>query len=395
MSSMLTERHRRILERGVSGGAIDQDLPMYLEGSGANNNARELRRMFDRMLMGWDVRTSGGLATSGTGNGGVARHFGVATSGDLCVTERGAGANMSVDVGVGGCMVGGTENAEQGSYYVHNATAVVNVAISASDATNPRIDIIGVQIRDSEYSGANDDARIVVVTGTPAGVPAEPTLPANFLTLARVDVPALDTAIGNAQITDRRRRVTALGGTIVVATDATLPTVNLWNGMMAFVLSHSSFGNKPVLLARSGGAWVEAQMVGRVGCTLRRAAVQNIPSGVLTAYSFDTEDYDSDGFIAVPATTVTIPTGLGGIYAIAGKNDSGNNGANRVLKIVTSGAGDYTMCDLQNLATVPNNYGFGITVLLAAGTTVQLQGYQSTGAGQNHTARLDVYRVSP
>lgn len=358
-----------------------------------DHNAVQYRQMMAG-LAGWRPRTLGGSATSGTANGGVLGPVPSATTGPLAVTERGAGANMSVDVAVGGAMVGGTAgagSAHRGDYFAY-CDATENVVITASDPTNPRIDLVGIRIRDTAYGEADNVPVITVVTGTAAGVPAEPAVPDNFLTLARVDVPAADTAIGAAQITDRRRPWTALGGTIVRATDATLPTVDLWNGMVALVLAHASYGNKPMLMVRSGGAWVEGKMVGRVGCTVRRAANQNIPSGILTAYSFDTEDYDSDGFIAVTATTITIPTGLGGIYAIAGKNNSGNNGSNRVLKIVTSGAGDYSMCDLQNLA-VADNYGFGITVLLAAGATIQLQAYQSTGGGVNHQARMDVYRV--
>lgn len=206
--------------------AIGDSVAQWIENAGAVNNARDYRRLLDRMMMGWDVRTSGGIATEGTANGGVAR------SGDLAVTERGAGANMSVDVALGGAVVGGTESAHQGDYFVYN-DAAVNVTITPADGTHPRIDIIGIRVRDSEYSGAVDDTAITVVTGTAAAVPAEPTLPENWLTLARVDVPAADTAITNSQITDRRRRLAALGG-ITVCTSATRPTVGLWEGLFIY-----------------------------------------------------------------------------------------------------------------------------------------------------------------
>lgn len=238
-----SERHRRVFALGVRGAAVDGSVAMWNENAGAVYNAREYRRLLDRLL-GWDVRTVGGLATSGTGNGGVARVD------DLKVTQRGAGTNMSVDVAVGAAVVGGTENAHQGNYYVYN-DATVNVAISASDPVNPRIDIVGIRVRDSEYSGTSNDAAIIVVTGTPAGSPTEPTLPANFLTLARVDVPAGATQITNANITDRRRRIAALGG-LIVATSSTLPTVGLWEGMAAyrtdddeFMIYHGSQWRKP------------------------------------------------------------------------------------------------------------------------------------------------------
>lgn len=229
-SPYLTDRHQRILAAGVSGGAIDGAVADYNENAGTVYNARELRRQFDKMMMGWDVRTSGGLATSGIANGGVARYYGIATTGDQAVIQRAAGANMSVDVLLGASMVGGTENSNQGEYFVFN-DATINVVISASDPTNPRIDVIGVQIRDKEYSGATDDARILVITGTPAGAPAVPTLPADFLSLAHVAVAAAAGSIVTANITDKRRQITALGG-VIPCTSATRPTVNLWTGMV-------------------------------------------------------------------------------------------------------------------------------------------------------------------
>lgn len=206
--------------------AIDNTVGMFNENAGSVYNAREYRRLFSRMLMGADVRTIGGSATSGATNGGVAR------SGDFAVTERAAGANMSVDVATGGAMVGGTESATQGEYYIFS-TATINVAITAANATNPRKDIIGIRVRDSEYSGATNDAAVTVITGTAAASPAEPTLPANFLSLALVDVPAADTAIGSAQITDRRRRISSLGGTLV-CTSSTRPATGLWEGQTIY-----------------------------------------------------------------------------------------------------------------------------------------------------------------
>lgn len=210
--------------------SIDGDKPMFLENAGSVYNAREYRRLMDRMLMGWDVRVAGGSATSGTANGGVARYLGSALTGDLSVTQRAAGVNMSVDVAAGAAMVGGTQDVNAGEYFVFN-DAVVNVPIEASDPTNPRIDIIGVKVRDQEYSGSDNDAAIVVVKGTAAGVPSEPTLPANFLTLARVDVAAAAASIANGVITDRRRQLTAKGG-VHICTSSTRPTVNLWHGMV-------------------------------------------------------------------------------------------------------------------------------------------------------------------
>ncbi len=46
--------------------------------------------------------------------------------------------------------------------------------------------------------------RVRLIAGTPAGSPAAPAEPSNAFTLAIIDIPAGDTTIGNAQITDSR-----------------------------------------------------------------------------------------------------------------------------------------------------------------------------------------------
>jgi len=127
---------------------------------------------------------------------------GVLGLGDCLVTQA-ATPNMTVDVAAGRGYVLGTETAQQGTYFFEN-DATLSVTIAAADPTNARKDLVVVRVQDAVYSGAVDDITIEVVTGTPSGTPAEPTVPANSYTLALVDVPALDTSIENAQITDRR-----------------------------------------------------------------------------------------------------------------------------------------------------------------------------------------------
>lgn len=70
------------------------------------------------------------LAKASLGNG-VAGDTVTTTA--LKVSERGAGANMSVDVAIGDCQIDGTTYTEAG---------VTNLAISAAHATNERIDLV-------------------------------------------------------------------------------------------------------------------------------------------------------------------------------------------------------------------------------------------------------------
>lgn len=128
---------------------------------------------------------------------------GITDASALAVSQRGAGANMSVDVAAGQAVVAGDDSGAQGKYCVWN-DATKNLTISASDPTNARYDLVVARVKDAFYSGASNAFSLEVITGTPAGSPAEPSLPNNCLKLAVVAVAAGATSITNANITDAR-----------------------------------------------------------------------------------------------------------------------------------------------------------------------------------------------
>lgn len=155
--------------------------PGYLENGGASYTADILRRV-TKILR----------ATQGVDN-----------PGDMAVSQNGT-PNMSVNVAAGQVAVDGTQDTVHQGSYVGLNDATTNLSIAASDPTNPRIDIVVAQFEDSVYSGSNNDFKLAVVTGTPAGSPVPPSTPANSLVLAQVRVNATVTTIGNANITDGR-----------------------------------------------------------------------------------------------------------------------------------------------------------------------------------------------
>lgn len=108
------------------------------------------------------------------------------------VSQRGAGANMSVDVASGTISLLG----------VQASVSSGNVAIGAADATNPRLDLVV-----SDGSGTKS-----VIAGTAAASPKEPTLDTTtYILLAQVYVPAAASSIVTADITDRRVIVPGTG----------------------------------------------------------------------------------------------------------------------------------------------------------------------------------------
>lgn len=176
--------------------------PIFIQGN--SHPAEETRLMLAGILGSVTGSFAGGVASSDAAHG-------VVRATDLAVTQNGT-PNMTVNVAAGGCFIRGTQSANQGAYHLYN-DASLSVAISAADATNPRRDLIIAQARDLNYSGADKDGRIIVVTGTPAASPSDPSLSSypNALVLARVAVAAGATSILTANITDLRPVANQLG----------------------------------------------------------------------------------------------------------------------------------------------------------------------------------------
>lgn len=142
---------------------------------------------------------------------------GVLSGGSYQVIQRAAGANMTVDVAssVGnGAVVQGDSVTAQGAYFVPPTASNVNVDIAAADATNPRNDLVVLEVKDDQHdaSGLNL-ARVRVITGTPnasaaignaPGANGTPALPSSCMLLAVVNVTAGLTSVVTARISDRR-----------------------------------------------------------------------------------------------------------------------------------------------------------------------------------------------
>lgn len=130
------------------------------------------------------------------------------------VTQRGAGANFSVDVAAGFAIVQGDDQADQGSYTVRS-TATENIVVSAAPGSNSRYDLICLRVYDSNAGGVGtssgqstatitaNTAAIVHIAGTAAASPSVPATPASCLLLAVLGPIATGTAsVGTALIHD-------------------------------------------------------------------------------------------------------------------------------------------------------------------------------------------------
>src|SRR6185369_427541 len=223
--------------------------PGWLQNVGATHTAAQLRSYIGA-LIGQNSSGTSMIAASGV-------HPDMGNK--LSVTQNGS-PNMSVIVKSGIALVGGTENASQGSYFVMN-DADLNLSIGANGSGQPRIDSVFFKVQDTQYSGVTDACSLVVVAGTPAGSPSPPSAPANAIRLANVAVANGASSITNANITDVRPWLTV--------PSYTMPQVD--------VFTSGGTWTKP-----AGARWVWARVQaaggGSGGCALTSAG-QSAASG--------------------------------------------------------------------------------------------------------------------
>lgn len=133
----------------------------------------------------------------------------VATSGngtavDFIVTQA-ASPNMTVVADAGNAVVANSSG--RGPYICAN-TANQTLTVATADPTNPRIDLVYIQVIDTVAGDTGSSTTVVgIVTGIPAASPTVPALPTNgvSIALAQVRVNANVTSITGSNITDIRK----------------------------------------------------------------------------------------------------------------------------------------------------------------------------------------------
>lgn len=221
-------------------------------------------------LMTWPLTSDGAGAVTYTANEWrtlVTNLFGegVLGAGSFEVTERAAGANMTLDIAAGVAALTGDDAAGQGRYLIRDDAADTEaVTITTAHSTNPRIDLVGIQLNDpSEGGAAGRNAVFAVVTGTAASSPSAPAVPDSFLTLASVLVPAGATSIEDADITDARTHAALAHDGLLDSVFGATPGVPT-----AFTPAFTSTGTAPTLGSGSSAAGkyaTVAQVVSGVG----------------------------------------------------------------------------------------------------------------------------------
>jgi len=132
----------------------------------------------------------------------------------------------------------------------------------------------------------------------------------------------------------------------------------------------------------------------RRGVRARRVAAQSVPNSGTTSISWDTEDDDTDGYITVSSTTVTIPAGLGGIYAVTFFADPATAPATRfICQIVATSTITGMPAAFRSEGAGEDLLSVSAAIPLEAGDTFLCQVFQTSGAAINFTGWLSCYRV--
>lgn len=148
---------------------------------------------------------------------------GIYAAGDFTISQRAAGANLSVDAGAGRAFVDPQTQPQQGVYLAllkaadapFNTLATGGYTWTASDATNPRIDLVCLEVQDTDFGGLYTGTKFRIVDGTPNAAATSatasaywPAVPAGCVLLAAVHRPAASTTILTANISN----VASVGG---------------------------------------------------------------------------------------------------------------------------------------------------------------------------------------
>lgn len=165
------------------------------------------------------------------------------------------------------------------------------------------------------------------------------------------------------------------------------------DGMICYITGEDRF------YSYDGSTWVRTAWNGSTGRTqvlLRRAANQSVSDATVTAISWDTEDSDTDGFITATSSTLTVPSGLGGLYSVTVcLTGAANPGAAGFAAINPSSATGLRFSLGGGNAVGAWQASVGATWVgpLAAAETLTVTVYQDSGGASNYTGYLRVYRI--
>lgn len=272
--------------------------------------------------------------------------------------------------------------AESGPY-TYAVDSTVSGALVASNASNPRVDIVYVQITDAAEDGAAPGQAPVVtigyLAGTAAASPVAPAAPARALTLARINVPK--TGGGNPTVSWVAPYAVAAGGVGSYPTldGLTAALARTAPGELAYCLEtdaiyrRSSTGT--LRWVRQGGG----TFVGTRQQTIGNGAVSNLGAFNRDATFSDRDDFftASSNFLVEGDYIASLTMGLNGVsgtgrnfVGVGGGGTAARNGFGAGEDTVTvatalhmpAGGGSLTLQAFLTVASSPNSPNFRLQI---------------------------------
>ncbi len=210
------------------------------------------------------------------------------TNNDLKVSQRSAGANMTVDVLGGLAVILGDDVTFQG-FYVCFSSATENLTIPAPPASGTRIHRVVARVRDKLHDGTQTtyDWLLEVLADSDGSGP--PALPDSAISLATVTVNAGDTSVTDSAIADTRESAVMGSGMTAgryVSSDSLRPA----NPRESEIVWRTDKGYYEVYGGSSWRPFGIAPPVARLG---RTATNQSIPNSTPTPLAWNSESEDT------------------------------------------------------------------------------------------------------
>ena len=131
--------------------------------------------------------------------------------------------------------------------------------------------------------------------------------------------------------------------------------------------------------------WASASASGFVGCALYDTnSTQSIASGTDTVITFDSEDFDTDGFHSTSSNTgrITIPSGKAGKYLFVAQGFFNNQTGNKEGRLYKNGT-QITTAGVSGTQTGVASVYLDYIISLSVGDYVEFRVVQNTGGNTN------------
>jgi hypothetical protein len=206
---------------------------------------------------------------------------------------------------------------------------------------------------------------------------------------------------GHTLVADSSVSPTGLKWAVDPVADVITTAGDLIYGTAADTVARLGIGTAGQVLKVNSGAtapeWGSASAAAFVGCTAYKATTsQSISNATDTAITYNTEEFDTDGFHSTSSNTsrFTIPSGKAGKYLIVATATTAVGSGPRQIQVKKNGGTDQLSTLLNAASTYSTQIGISGILDLADADYLELFIYQESGGSLNALAGQHIQRFS-